>query len=92
MFLLSISSEANFLQWNNGRIIALLVVAFILIIAFVLIQVWKPDQAMVPPRIFTQRSIFGGFWVSCCVGAHQTLFSKSTSILMKQLLLAYTYE
>ncbi|KAJ3521976.1 hypothetical protein NM208_g13055 [Fusarium decemcellulare] len=60
-------------SWSNGRIIALLVLAFVLLIAFVLIQVWRPEQATVPPRIFTQRSIAGGFWVSCCVGAHQTL-------------------
>ena len=38
----------------------------------------KPEEATVPPRIFIQRSIASGFWVSCCVGAHQTLFSKFT--------------
>ncbi|WKT41086.1 hypothetical protein QSH57_005892 [Fusarium oxysporum f. sp. vasinfectum] len=59
--------------WNNGRIIALLVVAFTLLIAFVLVQIWKPEQATVPPHIFAKRSIFGGFWVSFCIGAHQTL-------------------
>ncbi|KPM34777.1 hypothetical protein AK830_g11797 [Neonectria ditissima] len=60
-------------SWNDGRIIALLVVAFALLIAFVLNQVWKPEHATAPPRIFVQRSIASGFWVSCCVGAHQTL-------------------
>ncbi|TVY41272.1 Efflux pump [Lachnellula occidentalis] len=60
--------------WGNGRIVALLVLSFVLLIAFVLIQLWKPDQAIVPPRIFIQRSIASGFWVSCCTGAHQTLF------------------
>jgi hypothetical protein len=54
------------------------VLAFLLLIAFVLIQIWKPEDATVPPRIFIQRSIASGFWVSCCVGAHQTLFSKFT--------------
>ncbi|KAJ3468408.1 hypothetical protein MRS44_002473 [Fusarium solani] len=61
------------LSWSNGKIIALLVVSFTLLIAFVLIQIWKPAQATVPPHVFIQRSIAGGFWVSCCVGAHQTL-------------------
>ena len=70
------TSGADRIQWSDGRIIALLVLAFVLLIAFVLIQVWKPEQATVPPRIFIQRSIASGFWVSCCVGAHQTLFSK----------------
>ncbi|KAF5132732.1 Efflux pump aflT [Metarhizium anisopliae] len=55
-------------KWNDGRIIALFVVAFVLLIAFALVQ------AIVLPRIFIQRSIASGFWVSLCVGAHQTIF------------------
>ncbi|TPR05376.1 hypothetical protein CAN33_0034425 [Aspergillus niger] len=57
-------------NWSNGRIIALLVLAFILLIAFVVIQIWKPEQATLPPKILFQRSIASGFWVSCCQGAH----------------------
>ncbi|RHZ46894.1 MDR family MFS transporter [Aspergillus thermomutatus] len=60
--------------WSEGRIVALLVLAFMLLIAFVLIQVWKPEQATLPPRIFLQRSIASGFWASCCLGAHTILF------------------
>ncbi|KAJ9134321.1 MFS general substrate transporter [Pleurostoma richardsiae] len=60
-------------SWSDGRIIALLVIAFVLLIAFVFIQIWKPERATVPPRIFIQRSIGSGFFVSCCLGAHQTL-------------------
>ncbi|PYH90940.1 MFS general substrate transporter [Aspergillus ellipticus CBS 707.79] len=60
--------------WSNGRMIALLVLAFLLLIAFMGIQVWKPEQATVPPRIFLQRSIASGFWVSSCQGAHTMLF------------------
>nr|QZS37290.1 MFS-type transporter [Talaromyces sp.] len=60
-------------SWGEGRIIVLLVVAFVLLIAFALIQVWKPEQATLPPRIFLQRSIASGFWVSLCVGAHMNL-------------------
>ncbi|KAK5192938.1 hypothetical protein LTR92_007232 [Exophiala xenobiotica] len=60
--------------WSEGRIVALLVLAFVLLIGFVLIQIWKPEQATVQPRIIIQRSIMSGFWASCCTGAHQTLF------------------
>ncbi|KAK3933911.1 MFS general substrate transporter [Diplogelasinospora grovesii] len=60
-------------SWNDGRVVALLVVAFVLLIAFILVQIWKPERATVPPRIFIQRSIASGFFVSCCLGAHQTL-------------------
>ncbi|KAF2429260.1 MFS general substrate transporter [Tothia fuscella] len=60
-------------SWSDRRIIALLVLAFVLLIAFVFIQIWKPEHATVPPRLFAQRSITSGFFVSCCLGAHQTL-------------------
>ncbi|PWY69630.1 MFS multidrug transporter [Aspergillus sclerotioniger CBS 115572] len=60
-------------SWSNGRIIALLVLASVLLIIFVLIQVLKPDQATLPPRILTQRSIASGFWVSSCQGAHMMI-------------------
>ncbi|KAL8824277.1 MAG: hypothetical protein Q9191_005162 [Dirinaria sp. TL-2023a] len=60
--------------WSEGRIVALLVLTFVLLIAFVLVQVWKPDEATIPPRIFMQRSIASGFWVSSCIGAHQMVF------------------
>lgn len=64
------------IQWSNGRIIALFVIAFLLLIVFALIQVWLPEQAMLPPRLFVQRSIASGFWTSLCIGAHQTLFCE----------------
>jgi hypothetical protein len=70
-------------QWSDGRIVALLVLAFVLLISFVLIQVWKPEQATVPPSIFIQRSVASGFWASCCVGAHQTLLSTYTLVLYR---------
>ena len=56
--------------------------AFALLIAFALIQVWKPDQATLPPRIFIQRSIFAGFWVSACLGAHLNIFGKSSPAVL----------
>ncbi|KAF2723078.1 putative MFS multidrug transporter [Polychaeton citri CBS 116435] len=60
--------------WNNGRVIALLVLAFTLLTSFAVIQVWRPKTAMLPPTILVQRSIASGFWVSMCIGAHQTVF------------------
>ncbi|KNG81243.1 putative MFS multidrug transporter [Aspergillus nomiae NRRL 13137] len=66
--------------WSEARIIALLVLAFVLLIAFVLIQIWKPEQAILPPRIFFQRSIASGFWTSSCLGAHMNLFGKPTTL------------
>jgi hypothetical protein len=55
------------------------VLIFVLLIAFALIQVWKPEQATLPLRIFMQRRIASGFWVSSCLGVHQTVFGKSVT-------------
>ncbi|KAI0881985.1 putative MFS multidrug transporter [Annulohypoxylon maeteangense] len=60
-------------SWNNGRIIALFVVSFLLLIAFILVQILLPEQAILPPRLFLQRSIASGVWASMCIGAHQTI-------------------
>ncbi|KAI1078873.1 putative MFS multidrug transporter [Whalleya microplaca] len=59
--------------WNNGRIIALFVISFLLLISFILVQVWLPEQAILPPRLFIQRSIASGLWASLCIGAHQAI-------------------
>ncbi|GAB1208285.1 hypothetical protein APSETT445_007028 [Aspergillus pseudonomiae] len=66
--------------WSEARIIALLVLAFVLLIVFFLIQIWKPEQAILPPRIFAQRSIASGFCTSSCLGAHMNLFGKPTTL------------
>ncbi|KAF9889455.1 hypothetical protein FE257_007357 [Aspergillus nanangensis] len=55
--------------WSEGRIIALLVLTTLCSIAFILTQVFLPDTATLPPRIFRQRSVLAGFWASFCIGA-----------------------
>jgi len=60
--------------WSNGRIIALFVLFGVLIVTFVGVQIWKGDEATVPPRIFTQRSILAGTWFGCSLGGAFFLF------------------
>jgi len=60
--------------WNNGRIIALLVLAGLLLLAFVAVQILMPNTATVAPRIFKQRSILSGFWCTLCIGAQMMIF------------------
>jgi hypothetical protein len=43
--------------WNDGRIIALFTSAGVQYIAFVAIQIWRNDDATIPPRIIKQRSV-----------------------------------
>lgn len=61
-------------DWNSGRIIALLVLAGVLIIAFILVQIFRPNTATIPPRIFCQRSIIAGFCATFTVGASMMIF------------------
>jgi len=38
------------------------------------VQIYKPDTATVPPRIFNQRSIIAGSWATLCIGAQMMIF------------------
>jgi MFS family permease len=55
--------------WNNGRIIALLVLGVVLLSAFVVIQARNGDHATVPPRVFCNRNIWGSSLFGCCITA-----------------------
>lgn len=48
--------------WNNARIIVLLVICGLLCVLFVGIQIWKKEDATVPPRIVKQRSVAAAIW------------------------------
>lgn len=50
----------------------------VLLVAFVAVQVLFPKTATIPPRIFKQRSVVAGFWVTFCVGASQYIYGKKT--------------
>lgn len=54
--------------WSNGRMIALFVIFGVLIIIFIAIQFWKQDNATVPPRILSQRSMAAATWFGFCLG------------------------
>lgn len=52
----------------TGRIISLFVIASLLLIVFVAIQFWKKENATVPPRIISQRSMAFGSWFGFALG------------------------
>ncbi|KAF2266333.1 MFS general substrate transporter, partial [Lojkania enalia] len=56
-------------EWNNGRIIALLVLFGVLIIGFIVVQKWKQEEATVPPRVFLNRNVWGSAWFGSFLGA-----------------------
>ena len=51
-------------SWKNWRIIFLIVVCVLLVGVFIGIQVWKGEEATIPPRIIKQRSV----WASVIFG------------------------
>lgn len=51
-----------------GKIIALFVIFGILTIVFIAVQFWKKDNATVPPRIVSQRSMAFSTWFVMCLG------------------------
>ena len=67
--LLALQWGGSTYPWNNGRIIALLVLFILLISAFIAVQAWKKEKATAPPRIVKKRSIIAGMWAQFCVGS-----------------------
>jgi hypothetical protein len=67
-FLIALQWGGTKYPWSNGRIIALLVLAGVLSITFFIVQIWRQEDATVPPRIIRQRSIACGTVFSLCVG------------------------
>lgn len=67
--LLALQWGGSTYPWKNGRIIALFIIAGILLICFVIIQVWKQEEATVPPRIFKNRNVWGSAWFALSLGA-----------------------
>ncbi|KAF1971467.1 MFS general substrate transporter [Bimuria novae-zelandiae CBS 107.79] len=56
-------------EWKNARIIALLVISGLLLVGFLAIQVWKQEDATVPPRVFKNRNVWGSAWFGAMLGA-----------------------
>ncbi|KAK2022572.1 major facilitator superfamily transporter [Colletotrichum zoysiae] len=61
--------------WNNPRIIALLVLAFVLLASFVAVQVFLPETATIPPRIMRNRSIAFAAWAAFSIGGQMMIFT-----------------
>lgn len=55
-------------SWGNYRVIILFVFFALCIGAFIGIQIWKKENATVPPRIFVKRSVWAGAWFGGFLG------------------------
>ena len=72
--LLALQWGGSTYAWNDGRIIALLVLFGILMIGFVAVQIIRQENATVPPRIFKQRSILAGVLYTFAAGSAMMIF------------------
>jgi len=55
--LLALQWAGSVYKWSSSLIIVLLVISAIAAVVFISIQIWKKDNATVPPRIIKQRSV-----------------------------------
>lgn len=60
--------------WDNARIIVLFIVFALCMIAFVVVQIIRKEDAMVPPRIFCQRSMVSGIFFAAAIGGSMMIF------------------
>ncbi|KAJ2896437.1 uncharacterized protein MKZ38_005564 [Zalerion maritima] len=68
--LLALQWGGSAYAWGNWRIILCFVFFGVLILAFSAVQVWKGDNATLPPRILGYRSILSTtFWALCSGGS-----------------------
>jgi len=72
--LLALTWGGSKYEWSDGRIIALLVLSGVLIICFIAVQIWKQEQATVPPRVFKNRTTWASAWFGACLGAAFFIF------------------
>jgi MFS family permease len=74
-------SLIDHLQWNNGRIIALLTVGCLCLIGFVAVQILFPETATLPRRLFKSRSVIAAFFLFVFFSCSNFVFSKSIHVL-----------
>ncbi|KAJ5165487.1 Major facilitator superfamily domain general substrate transporter [Penicillium coprophilum] len=55
--------------WSNGRVIALLVLFAVFMVVFIGVQVWRQENATLPPRVFSQRDVWGSSAFTFGLGA-----------------------
>ncbi|KAJ5666648.1 hypothetical protein N7462_011057 [Penicillium macrosclerotiorum] len=70
LFLLALQWGGTTYAWDSGRIISLLILAGVMFLAFAAVQIWRKEDATIPPRIIKNRSILlGAIFTSCISGA-----------------------
>ncbi|KAF9882704.1 hypothetical protein FE257_005512 [Aspergillus nanangensis] len=75
LVLLALQWGGSKYPWNDGRVIALLVVSGVLAIIFFAVQIWQKDRATIPMRLLKNRNILGAAWFGISLGASLFIFT-----------------
>ena len=67
--LLALQFGGSKYHWANARVVVLFVLFGALFVGFVLVQLWKGENATVPPRIFKVRNVWGSVVFNITLGA-----------------------
>jgi MFS family permease len=67
--LLALQWGGSTYPWHSARIIVLFLLTGVLLFGFIAIQIYTKENATVPPRIISQRSIASGFYYALCIGS-----------------------
>lgn len=67
------ASSDSLNSWNAPRVIALLVVFAVTLLAFIAWQIYMKDRALLPPKVFVERSVLGSFWYMWFLAASMTV-------------------
>jgi MFS family permease len=67
--LLALQFGGSKCHWANARVVVLFVLFGVLFVGFVLVQLWKGENATVPPRIFKVRNVWGSVVFNITLGA-----------------------
>jgi MFS family permease len=62
-------------SWSSGRVIALFVIFGVFLLAFIASQIWRGDNATLPPRILRQRSIISAALANVGIGSVLVLYA-----------------
>lgn len=71
--LLALQWGGSTYSWNDPRIIVLWVIFGLLMVAFAAVQVWKQENATLPPRILKYRSVTTSTWFAFCISGSMTV-------------------
>ncbi|KAK9774991.1 putative Major facilitator superfamily (MFS) profile domain-containing protein [Seiridium cardinale] len=84
--LLALQWGGTIYPWSDGRIIALLVLFGVLGIAFIAVEIWQGDEALLPPRVFTQRSLLAAVFFCFCSSGSSFTFAYYVPIWFQAVL------